>query len=135
MDEFVLATRYALSGLVIGSGVALTADYANQYIMSNINQTSDTMGGLALGVVVGTGMLAGAVMLGDRVMTFVNVGEDPLFRAVYYTTALVNSQSFRQMSSAIQLAGRKSVDSMLATPVTKSTTAKSTCGSGCSAAM
>ena len=105
MSELLSATRFAFSGILVGALVSSGGDALFQYGMKSFgSMPAQTTPGAATGrglfaLVFGSGCVAGALLVGDKLLSVVNVGvEDPLFRAVYYTTAIASSQTAMQMS-------------------------------------
>jgi hypothetical protein len=103
MSELISATRYALTGIVIGSLVSAGGDVVFEYAMTNMGpMPSTTTPGSAYGrglfaLFLGSGVIAGSLLVGDKIIDALNASvEDPLFRIVYYTTTLAQSRTAMQ---------------------------------------
>lgn len=139
MSEFITAARYALTGIVVGSVVSAGGDVVFEYAMNAMGpMPSQTSPGASYGrglfaLVVGSSIVAGSLLVGDKLVEAINMGaEDPLFRVIYYTTAIVGSRTASQAaglsrSVITRFAPSMSGGSAPSAPAPKGT---STCSSG-----
>jgi len=101
-NEFLVASRFAVSGIAVGALAGSVTDYVGFQVLSAINlqqPPAPQLGGAigrALASVVAGALIAGAgVLAGEKIMNAINPGlEDPLFRTFYYWSALNGSTMF-----------------------------------------
>lgn len=108
MSELIAATRHAITGLVVGATVAKIGDVVFQQSLAMLGPLQNTTPGGKWGraayvVVAGSTVVAASVLGGDYIMEGLSSSTaDPLYRAIYYNTALVSSTTARGIAYAVQ---------------------------------
>ncbi len=100
-SEFLVAARFAVSGIAVGAIAATATDFIGLQALQAINlrNVSPTLGGnigRSLASIVAGALISGAgVLAGEKLMNMMNPGlEDPLYRTIYYWSALNGSSLF-----------------------------------------
>ena len=139
MSELISATRYALTGIVIGSLVSAGGDVVFEYALTNMGPApAMTTPGSAYGrglfaLFLGSGVIAGSMLVGDKIISVLNASvEDPLFRIVYYTTAIAQSRTAMQAPGMTRGLVQRLAPSAQSAPTMKSTstTPAASCATG-----
>ena len=115
MGSYVDAARYAVTGIFVGSAVAAGSDMVYNYALgavvpppSGTGTNAGQFGRAAFALVAAGATIAGGVMVGEQILDLLNSGvNDPLFRSVFYTTAIMGSGTTQQASGLVRaLIGR-----------------------------
>jgi len=141
MGTYVDAARFAVTGLLVGATVAAGTDLVFDYALGSLvpGATSDTTvagqyGRGAFAVVAAGTVLAGGLLVGESVLDMLNAGvQDPLFRAIYYTTAIAGSTTSQNASGMVRgllMRVTKPVTQKQVAPTTSSGAATGGCSSG-----
>jgi hypothetical protein len=99
MDKLLPAIRYAVTGIAVGSLAANVTDQLANLVNMQIAPSSSSSTGGAIGrgafmIVIAGASTAACVLAGDKLMDILNAGvDDPLYRAVYYNTAILGSSN------------------------------------------
>jgi len=99
MEKLLPAIRYAITGIAVGSLAAQVTDQLANLVNMQIAPSSSSSTGGAIGrgafmIVVAGAASATCILAGDKIMDMLNAGvEDPLYRSIYYTSAIVGSSN------------------------------------------
>lgn len=99
MDKLLPAVRFAVTGIAVGALAANVSDQLANMVNMQIAPSSSSSTGGAVGrgafmILVAGASTAVCVLAGDKLMDILNAGvEDPLYRAVYYNTAILGSSN------------------------------------------
>lgn len=135
MGSYVDAARYAVTGIFVGSAVAAGSDMVYNYALGSVvppppgtGTNAGQFGRAAFALVAAGATVAGGVMAGEQILDLLNSGvNDPLFRAVFYTTAISGSATTQQASGLVRaLIGRGFQSTPAAASAPMTSTQKST---------